>query len=100
MREPLTGVLTARAGPVPVAFMAVIAVIIALFIFFGAWAVSVDAANHERDLSFAIGGNTSFGVNPVPQRESIPYEAASTRDSGSAADTWWGNSLLLACPLH
>ncbi len=95
----LSRVLTTRAGPVPVAFMVVIAAVIALFIFFGAWAVSVDAANSERQLSFAV-GNATLGVNPLPSQPIIQPEPAQTQGGESAADTWWGNGLLLACPLH
>ena len=89
-----------RRTPIPVSFAIVVSVIIAVFIFFGAWAVSVDAANHDRELSFAV-GNTgpSFGVNPLPSQKYDRVTSSATTDGGSA-DTWWGRSLLMACPLH
>ena len=90
-----------RRTPIPVSFAIVVSVIIAVFIFFGAWAVSVDAANHDRELSFAV-GNTgpSFGVNPLPSQKNDRVTSSARADGVSSADTWWGRSLLMACPLH
>ena len=62
--------------------------------------VTVDAASHDRELSFAIGNNVSLGVNPLPVQPNVNAAAASSESGQSAADTWWGSSLLLACPLH
>ena len=89
-----------RKLPVPVSFMVVVSAVIALFIFFGAWAVSVDAANQERELTFAIGNSATFGVNSVTSQTSEQSTPAEATDGGGAADTWWGHSLLIACPLH
>ncbi len=88
-----------RRLPVPVSFAIVVAGLVALFIFFGAWAVSVDAASHERELSFAVGGS-GFGVNPVPSESSVGAAPDDAVDAESAADSWWGRTLLVACPLH
>ena len=93
------GMLNLKKVPLPVSFMVVMTMLIGLFVFFGAWAVTVDAANHDRQLSFAIGNNLSLGVNPLP----VPSDQraiAQVEESQSAADTWWGSSLLFACPLH
>ena len=93
------GMLNLKKVPLPVSFMVVMTMLIGLFVFFGAWAVTVDAANHDRPLSFAIGNNLSLGVNPLP----VPSDQraiAQVEESQSAADTWWGSSLLFACPLH
>lgn len=90
-----------RRSPIPVSFAIVVSVIIALFIFFGAWAVSVDAANHDRELSFAVGNTgSSFDVNPFPSQKNDRVTSSATTDSLSSADSWWGRSLLFACPLH
>ena len=87
--------------PVPVSFAIVVAGLIALFIFFGAWAVSVDAANHEVGLSFAVGNaGSGFGVNPVPSESSAVAAPGDALDAESSADSWWGRTLLVACPLH
>ena len=94
------GMLKINRLPLPVSFMIVLSMLIVLFIFFGAWAVTVDAANHDRELSFAIGNNVSLGVNPLPVLQNIQSASAQVEESQSAADTWWGSSLLLACPLH
>ena len=91
-----------RRTPIPLTFAIVVAGLIALFIFFGAWAVSADAADHDRKLSFALGnsGAAGFGVNPLPSEIQARGTADVTTDDGSFADTWWGSTLLVACPLH
>ena len=88
--------------PVPIPFVVVVVGLIALFVFFGAWAVSVDAANHERELSFAFASNNSgFGTSPSnPSGATGQTAPAQVAYSGSVADTWWGKSLIIACPLH
>ena len=85
-----------RTLPVPVPFLAVAAVTVALFIFFGAWAVSADV--EERDRAF------SFGF-PIAGAESSALNSSATGGldhSGdqNLAETWWGKSLIRACPLH
>ncbi|MCH8062035.1 MAG: hypothetical protein IH861_05990 [Chloroflexi bacterium] len=94
------GMLKMNRVPLPVSFMIVVSMVVALFIFFGAWAVTVDAANNERELSFAIGSNVSLGVNPLPAQPNTRTAVTKGEAGQSAADTWWGSSLLLACPLH
>ena len=90
-----------RRLPVPVSFAIVVAGLIALFIFFGAWAVSADASSRERDLSFAVGNaGSGFGVNPVPSESSAGAVSGDAADAGTSADSWWGRTLLVACPLH
>ena len=80
----------------------VIVVTVALIVFFGAWAVAADAEG--RELTFGVAGTASegsdtagneggagraaFGVSPIGETES------------GAADTWWGQGFLKACPLH
>ena len=91
----------AKARHVPLSFVMVVAALVALFIFFGAWAVSVDAANHERQLSFPVGNSgAGFGVNPVPSQTGDATTSSETADGSSFADTWWGQTLLFTCPLH
>ncbi len=92
---------TTRRVPIPVSFAIVVSGLIALFIFFGAWAVAADAATHERDLSFAVGNaGSGFGVNPVPSESSVGAASGDALDAESSADSWWGRTLLVACPLH
>ena len=86
--------------PLPVSFMVVMTMLVALFVFFGAWAVTVDAANNGRELSFEIGNSVSLGVNPLPAQPNAQALDTDGEGGQSAADTWWGSSLLLACPLH
>ena len=94
------GMLKMYRVPLPVSFMLVMAMVVALFIFFGAWAVTVDADHSGRELSFEIGNSVSLGVNPLPAQPSTRAPEAQREGGQSAADTWWGSSLLLACPLH
>ncbi len=89
--------------PAPFVFVAVIAVTVTLAIFFGAWAVASDAEG--RELTFGLPGTSledsettnseggdqaraAFGVAPIGE------------SGGDAADTWWGQGFLRACPLH
>ena len=93
---------TLKTIPLPVSFLVVVSVTIALLIFFGAWAVSADAGDRDRVLAFAVpGGVSSLSVTPT-QGSRIPGDAGAdnTVEGLSAADTWWGGALLSACPLH
>ena len=88
--------------PAPALAMLVSAVTIALFIFFGAWAVSADVQEGDRTFSF---GFPVTGTTPLANT-SDNFQAAN--QGGSAlqtaeptfADTWWGKGLIKACPLH
>jgi hypothetical protein len=85
--------------PIPVSFTIAVVLTIALFIFFGAWAVSADAEGYQRTLSFAV-----VGPGAALQAESgtptSTSSLASANPGESNADTWWGQSFLKACPLH
>lgn len=78
---------------------------IMLLIFFGAWAVS---ASSETDVTGVLSGAAAGFAGGVPN-QSVPYADGASDNvprlasapSGSApADTWWGKTLLGACPLH
>jgi hypothetical protein len=84
--------------PVPFIFVGVVAVVIALIIFFGAWAVSADVGN-QRTLAFGLPGTTISGSN-VQENNDGPFQVARLDDAGQASDTWWGHAFLSACPLH
>ena len=81
-------------------FFAVLAVVLALIIFFGAWAVSADVSN-QRTLAFGLPGTTPTisGAN-LREYDAGSYQVARLDDSGAAGDTWWGQAFLRACPLH
>ncbi len=91
-----------RRMPAPALAILVSAVTVALFIFFGAWAVSADVEGRDRAFSFAY---PATGTTPLANT-SDTFQAAN--QGGSAlqtaeptfADTWWGKSLIKACPLH
>ena len=81
-------------------FIAVLAVVLALIIFFGAWAVSADVGN-QRTLAFGLPGTspTISGGN-LQQENSGPYAVARLGSTGENRETWWGQAFLRACPLH
>lgn len=81
-------------------FGLVLAAVIALIIFFGAWAVSADVGG-QRALAFGLPGTTPTltGENLTGDNASQP--GSDNADGQSApGDTWWGQALLTACPLH
>jgi hypothetical protein len=92
-------VTTSRRIPVPLTFSVVLTVVIALIIFFGAWAVSADVG--QRTLAFGLPGTTPTlsGAN-LQETDSGPYQIARLGDHEAAGDTWWGSAFLRACPLH
>ena len=72
--------------------LAVVAALVALFIFFGAWAVSVDASSTGREFSLGFGATATTSAGDPAQ---------TLNEAGSdASDSWWGNGLLKACPFH
>ena len=85
----------------PLIFGIVVAGVAMLVIFFGAWAVSVDASSQDRQLSFGMAdlgagsGAEASAPSPGAGPASVEFEQA-----GTSADTWWGGTLLLACPFH
>jgi hypothetical protein len=89
-----------KAIPLPVSFLLVLAMTIALMIFFGAWAVSADVAERERVFAFAVPGATSTLISDARATGPLALGESRTAEANHAADTWWGNGLLRACPLH
>ena len=86
--------------PVPLMFFAVLAVVLALIIFFGAWAVSADVSN-QRTLAFGLPGTTpTISGGNLQENDTGPYQIARLDGQGAAGDTWWGQAFLRACPLH
>ena len=79
-----------------------------LIIFFGAWAVS---ASGDAGFSEVLSGATSGFSGSVSPQSAAPRTGVVAADadtvprlasasSGGAADTWWGQAFLVACPLH
>ena len=86
--------------PAPISFVIAVAFALALFIFFGAWAVSADPEGRDRTFAFAVGGpgTTLFDQNngdsaPVLGQTENGWETGFGQPT-SNADTWWGKSLL------
>ena len=76
-----------------------LAVVIALIIFFGAWAVSADTG--QRTLAFGLPGTTpTLSGSNIQDANSGPYQVARLGGNETASDTWWGSAFLRACPLH
>ena len=89
-----------KAIPLPISFLLVLAMTIALMIFFGAWAVSADVTERDRVFAFAVPGATSSLISDANSAGQLALGGSTTTEGGHAADTWWGNGLLRACPLH
>ena len=90
---------TTRRIPVPLTFSVVLAIVIALIIFFGAWAVSADTG--QRTLAFGLPGTSpTLSGNNLRDQNARPYQVARLDGHESASDTWWGGAFLRACPLH
>ena len=73
---------------------------IALMIFFGAWAVSADVTERDRVFAFAVPGGTAALTSNADSTGQLVLGGLRTAEGNHAADTWWGNGLLRACPLH
>ncbi len=92
--------IASRRMPVPFLFLAVLALVLALIIFFGAWAVSADVGN-QRTLAFGLPGTTpTISGGNLHENNTGPYQIARLDNQSAAGDTWWGQAFLRACPLH
>ena len=91
-----------KAIPLPVSFILVLCLTIALMIFFGAWAVSADVGERARVFAFAVPGCTAALTSIANATGPLALGESSAIDGGrtTASETWWGNGLLRACPLH
>ena len=89
--------------PAPFVFGVVVTLTVVLIIFFGAWAVS--ASEEGRELNFGFAGTTLEDSNPNSseggQQPQAAFGSAPIGEtSGGAAESWWGQGFLKACPLH
>ena len=95
--------LDLRIRGVPLTFLIVLVLMILLTIFFGAWAVSVDVNDQDEGFPFGTAGTgpslASVG-SEGSSKESANSVLSDQEDSQDAADNWWGNTLLKACPFH
>jgi len=89
-----------KAIPLPISFILVLAMTVALMIFFGAWAVSADVSERDRVFAFAVPGGTSVVTSNSDATGQLALGGSRISEGNQAADTWWGNGLLRACPLH
>ena len=90
-----------KAIPLPVSFILVLCLTIALMIFFGAWAVSADVGERDRVFAFAVpGGTAALTSNANATALALGESSAIEGGRTAASETWWGNGLLRACPLH
>ena len=85
-----------------------------LLIFFGAWAVSAGSADNAAGLlsgatagftgdallpASGAGAGGGVGVDGGVDADMAP-RLATAPGGDRPADTWWGQALLAACPLH
>ena len=84
-----------------------------LLIFFGAWAVSAGSAGDAAGLLSgatagftgdailpASGAGAGVGVDGGGVDADMAPRLATAPGGDRPADTWWGQALLAACPLH
>ncbi len=84
---------------VPLIFAVVVAAVAALVIFFGAWAVSVNASSPDRELSF-VGPSLNAGSEAGSRAIDAQSASAESGSAGTLAETWWGDALIVVCPFH
>ena len=91
-----------RSIPKPVPFLVFSVATVLLTIFLGAWAVSADIDERDRNLSFAVArGGSPLGVGTSDSYEPAEQgNAGSPEEGDSKADSWWGKAVLKACPFH
>lgn len=94
--------MTFRRIPITVTFSVVVAATVFLIIFFGAWAVSADAGNSNRKLSFGIAGsNPGLAANTAGASQgNVPARFGVDEISAGENAGWWSSAFLKACPLH
>ena len=96
--------LDLRIKGVPLTFLIVLVLMVLLTIFFGAWAVSVDANAQNGGFAFGAAGtgpSLASAGSEGPSKETTTNGAPIAQGNDEdAADRWWGNALLKACPFH
>jgi hypothetical protein len=94
--------VTIRRIPIPVTFSVVVAAVVFLIIFFGAWAASADAGDTNRKLSFGIAGSSpGLAANTAgTYQENVPAGSGEDKISAGESSAWWSKAFLTACPLH
>ena len=105
----------ARRNIAIVTSVGAMAVSLMLVIFFGAWAVSASGdAGVQSLLSGAAAGfsgdaltagataadGTAGSATAAGYGDTAPRLASAASGGRAAADTWWGQAFLTACPLH
>ena len=74
-----------------------VSAVIFLIIFFGAWAVSADAGDRDRKLSFGFAGTSATASTAVGSSDA---DGSGSLDQSTPEDSWWGGAFLKACPFH
>ena len=95
--------MASRWLPVPLTFILVLAITFFLIVFFGAWAVSADAAGRSETIYSGFAGSGSgLNANTPSASQLSTLEGAGPEDGGSAGteDRWWAKGFLKACPFH
>ena len=95
--------MSARHLPFPLTFLVAVSATIFLVIFFGAWAVSVDAGDRGNALTFGFANSGTSVDGRVINSSQLAGSTASAQgkiDGEGSADSWWGKAFLKACPLH
>ena len=93
--------MTTKRIPIPLTFFVIVAAIIFLIIFFGAWAVSADASDRDRALSFGfVASRAPLDATATNSAQLSGGAAVNQEDGVAGGDSWWQKAFLKACPLH
>ena len=96
----MSSVLNLRVLGMPAPFIAAVVALILFTIYLGAWAVSAESAS-SRAYTFPASAD-GFVIGPASQPGPGPSGDPNTLPATeqTAADSWWGGTLLKACPFH
>ena len=101
--------MSARIFGLPAQFVVVVAVSLALTIFFGAWAADAKVEARSQTLSLSgvhalyvqsYAAGSSFGAAPGTDSNATPSGGTNQALGGEVGQKAWERAFLFACPLH
>lgn len=90
--------MSVRILGLPVVFVTIVLMAVAITVFFGAWAADARAQARMQGFPMAVGAEAMLPGAPVP---AVAPSGATQRLQGPEAEAaWWEEAFLYACPLH
>lgn len=90
--------MSVRILGLPVAFVVIVLMAVAIMVFIGAWAADARAQARMQGFPMAVGAEAMLPGAPVPA--GAPTEATQRFQVPEAEAAWWEEAFLYACPLH